>query len=55
MISCALGRSCAIVNEFTVGTITSLLPFATSAGCLIPTCCKPSHPHPTQRAPAIGL
>ncbi len=31
----AFGRNCAIVNELIVGTITSLLPFATSAGCLI--------------------
>jgi hypothetical protein len=27
MISWAFGRSCAIANEFMVGTITSLLPF----------------------------
>ena len=35
MISWAFGKSCAMVNELIVGTITSLLPFATSTGCLI--------------------
>jgi hypothetical protein len=40
-----------MLNEFTVGTITSLLPSrrASAAGSH-PTCCK--HPDPTQQAPA---
>ena len=35
MISCAFGMFCSMMNELTVGMITSLLPFTTSVGWLI--------------------
>ena len=34
-MSCAFGMFCSMMNELTVGMITSLLPFTTSVGCVI--------------------
>ena len=35
MISCAYGMFCCLMNEFTLGIFTSLLPFTMRVGCLI--------------------
>jgi hypothetical protein len=42
MISCAYGMFCCMMKEFTVGMITSLLPFTTSVGCLNVLCAAAS-------------